>query len=91
MYYLAPKCLYRGEYKRMLLRVLNPSWLWWCATCVPDVSPDIVLSIPFYSSKGRPRLQGVDVRVGLDRGLALTYSRPPYWLGHEPSCYWVLW
>ena len=51
----------------------------------------IVPSIPFYSSKGRPRLQGVGVGVRLDRGMALTYSRPLYQRGPEPSCYRVLW
>ena len=30
LYYLAPKCLYSGEYKRVSLRVLCPSqWWWW--------------------------------------------------------------
>jgi len=29
LYCLAPKFLYRGEYKRVLLRVLSPSWWWW--------------------------------------------------------------
>jgi len=28
VYYLAPKCLFRGEYKWIQLRVLSPSWLW---------------------------------------------------------------
>jgi len=30
IYYLAPKCLYRGGYKRIQLRVLSPSRLWEC-------------------------------------------------------------
>jgi len=30
MYYLEPKCLYRGEYKQIQLRVLSPSRLWEC-------------------------------------------------------------
>jgi len=29
LYYLAPKCLYRGEYKWMWPRVLSPSRWWW--------------------------------------------------------------
>ena len=29
----------------------------------------VVLNVPFYSSKGRPRLQGVDIRISLDRGM----------------------
>ena len=36
-------------------------------------------------------LHGVGVWVGLDRSMALTYSRPPYQRGLEPSCYGVLW
>jgi len=51
----------------------------------------IVPSVSFYSSKGRPRLQGVVVGVGLDRGITLTYSRPLYRRGPELSCYKVLW
>ena len=30
-------------------------------SCILDVLFDIVLGVPFYSSKGRPRLQGVGV------------------------------
>ena len=30
VYYLAPKCLYKGEYKWIQLRVLSPSWLREC-------------------------------------------------------------
>jgi len=52
---------------------------------------DVVLNVPFYSSKGTPRLQGVGIRISLDRGMALAYSRLPYRHGLEPSCYGVLW
>ena len=34
LYYLAPNCLYRGEYKWMWLRVLSPSRWWWYENCV---------------------------------------------------------
>ena len=34
VYYLAPKCLYMGEYKWIKLRVLSPSWLWECVNGV---------------------------------------------------------
>ena len=51
MYYLAPKCLYRGEYKRILPRVLSPSKVRGCMSgvlrivshlCLPPASPFIV-------------------------------------------------
>ena len=72
LYYLAPKCLYRGEYKWMWLRVLSPS-RWWCVGRILRVVcwislVYVVLSVPFYSSKGRPRLQGVGIRISLDIG-----------------------
>ena len=38
----------------------------------------LVLSVPFYSFKGRPRLQGVGIRISLDRGMAPAYSRLLY-------------
>ena len=52
LYYLAPKCLYRGEYKWMWPRVLSPS-RWWCVrivfyecvACVPLVSSLVSLFI----------------------------------------------
>jgi len=94
LYYLAPKCLYRGEYKWMRPRVLSPCrWWWLCKNCVLFVSwiPDVVLNVLFYSSKGRPRLQSVGIRISLDRGIALAYSRLPYRRGLESSCYGVLW
>jgi len=58
----------------MWLRARGLSW-WRCVSCVLGVMlvvPDayIVLSVPFYSSKGRPRLQGVGIRISLDRGIA---------------------
>ena len=53
--------------------------------------PNVVLSVPFYSSKGRPRLQGVGIRISLNRGIASAYSRLPYRRGLESSCYGVLW
>ena len=31
--------------------------------------PNVVHGVPFYSSKGRPRLQGVGIRISLDRGM----------------------
>ena len=34
-----------------------------CELCVFDLA----LSVPFYSSKGIPRLQGVGIRISLDR------------------------
>ena len=52
---------------------------------------DVVLSVPSYSSKGRPRLQSVGIRISLDRGMALAYSRLLYQRGLEPSCFGVLW
>jgi len=52
---------------------------------------DVVLSVPLYISKGRPRLQGVGIRISLDRGIALAYLRLPYRHGLELSCYGVLW
>ena len=45
-----------------------------CGLYIPDVLSDIILNIPFYSFKERPRLQGVGVRVGLDRGMVLTLN-----------------
>ena len=52
LYYSAPKCLYKGEYKRGMdgdgvsslcyVRVVS------CGVLLPD--------LPFYSSKGRPRV-----------------------------------
>jgi hypothetical protein len=33
----------------------------------------------------------VGIRISLDRGMGLTYSRPPYRCGLELSCYGVLW
>jgi len=53
--------------------------------------PNVVHGVPFYSSMGRPRLQGVGIRISLDRGIASAYSRLPYRCGLEPSCYEVLW
>ena len=52
-YYLAPKCLYRGEYKSVLWMEGDKVWLLFYVYLVffypfPD--------FPFYSSKGRPRL-----------------------------------
>ena len=32
-------------------------------------SPHPFLCLPFYSSKGRPRLHGVGDRIGVDRGV----------------------
>ena len=51
-YYLAPKCLYRGEYKLVLLVDGDEVWLLFyvCLVFYP------FLSLPIYSSKGRPRL-----------------------------------
>ena len=58
LYYFAPKCLYRGEYKRIRLRVLTPSRLWECKNDVLHMlSP--VLSMPdviFYSPRRGPGL-----------------------------------
>jgi len=51
----------------------------------------IVPSVPFYSSKGRLGLQGIGVLNGLNRSMALAYSRPLYRCGLELCCYTVLW
>jgi len=37
----------------------------------------VALSVPFYSSKGRPRLQGVGIRISLDRGRVRWPTRGP--------------
>jgi len=49
-YYLAPKCLYRGEYKCVLTGSMDTS----LRVCV--VMPDVCLfpGLPFYISKERP-------------------------------------
>jgi len=44
LYYLAPKCLYRGEYRRSKVALLRMSCV---VTRVPYPLPDL----PFYSSK----------------------------------------
>ena len=53
LYYLAPKCLYRGEYK------LGVEWSMETllrAGVVLHYSPRSLLGLPFYSSKERPRV-----------------------------------
>jgi len=55
-YIHAAKCLYRGVWK-VVLRVVSPC-------------PYLFLGVPFYSSKGRPGLQVVGNRIGIDRGMA---------------------
>ena len=51
-YYLAPKCLYRVEYKLVFWVDGDEVWLLYYVCLVPYP----FLSLPFYSSKGRPRL-----------------------------------
>jgi len=63
-YYLAPKCLYRGEYRRALLRMVMYGWLFYVWS-----SSYSFLSLPFYSSKGRPRSHVVGNKIRLDRGV----------------------
>jgi len=58
LYYSVPKCLYRGEYKRGMdedgVSLLYYVWLvcWVIVYCPPYPLP----GLPFYSSKGRPRV-----------------------------------
>ena len=49
LYYLAPKCLYRGEYKRGMKCVSSTAY-----GC--RVAPDLFLSPSFYSAKERPKV-----------------------------------
>ena len=52
LYYLAPKCLYRGEYKRVMeYEKFYCVWIWCCVCVVLLFS-----GLPFYSSKERPRV-----------------------------------
>jgi len=61
LYYFAPKCLYRGEYKRgmkcgdasCLLRMAGVL----CCVVVYCVIMYLFPSLPFYSSKEKPRVQ----------------------------------
>jgi len=39
------------------------------------------LGVPFYSPRGGPRLQDIDARIGLDRGMAPINSRLLYQRG----------
>jgi len=48
LYYLAPKCSYRGEYNRDMECVSSTAY---------GVAPILFLSPPFYSTKERPRIQ----------------------------------
>jgi len=74
MYYLAPKCLYRGEYKQIQLRVLSPSRL---GECMNDVLCALypmssMLDAPLYSPRRDLGSQIIGVRIGFDRGMVHT-------------------
>ena len=75
MYYLAPKCLYRGEYKRIQLRVLSPSRMWEHMNgflCALYILCCLIPSVSFYSPRGGLGLQGICVSISFNRGMVLT-------------------
>ena len=94
--YLAPKCLNRGEYKSVLWWMLSSRW----KRCVVVLLRISFLCLPFYSSKGRPRLHGVGDRVGVDRGVVRWPNRGfrtgvassrlvTQYLGDDYACFWI--
>jgi len=58
LYYFAPKCLYRGEYKRGMEcgDVSCTTTYGWCVMLY-RVIVYLFLGLPFYSSKEKPRVQ----------------------------------
>ena len=85
MYYSAPKCLYRGEYKRGM----NGDGVS-CSTaydlcCIASPFARSWTS-PFIVPRRGPGYMYRRQSRGRKRYGALTYSRPPYRRGLEPSC-----
>jgi len=56
LYYLAPKCLYRGEYKRVWMCVLSPSGVVWVSGVLRIMALVFSLGVPFYRPRGGSRL-----------------------------------
>ena len=81
MYYLAPKCLYRGEYKHgWMVREYECSTTYVSCLCIRSWASPFIVPRGGLGYMHRRQSRG---RSGCG---ALTYSRPPYRRGLEPSC-----
>ena len=85
LYYLAPKCLYRGEYRHGM------NWdgvrlLYYVCLVLCRVSCICSWTSPFIVPRRDPEYMYRRQSRGRLRYGALTYSRPPYRHGIEPSC-----